>query len=186
MSRDNDSTALVLAIVLVSLLGIALAIWSLTAQRSMWGMMGSGMMGGSAQADPGPGGAEWGILLASATFFVAAVAMLFRATRTMPHATAFAPASPSAAIAPPSVAAAPATAMPEVALMKLLDEDERRMYLEVRDHGGAMLQRDLVRLGTLSKAKVTRVLDKLERRGVVVRERHGMTNRVRIVAKAAR
>lgn len=144
MPRDDGSTAVVIAAVLVSLLGIVLTMWSLAAQRSMWGTMGSGMMGGSTQPDPGPGGAEWGILLASATFFVAAVAMLFRATRTTPHATAFAPASPSAAIAPPSVAAAPATAMPEVTLMKLLDEDERRMYLEVRDHGGAMLQRSRI------------------------------------------
>ncbi|MGQ0796994.1 MAG: helix-turn-helix transcriptional regulator [Methanobacteriota archaeon] len=65
--------------------------------------------------------------------------------------------------------------------MKLLGEDERRMYLEIRDRGGAVLQRDLVSMGTFSKAKVTRVLDKLERRGLVVRERHGMTNRVRLV-----
>ena len=70
--------------------------------------------------------------------------------------------------------------------MRLLDEDERRMYLEVRDHGGEMLQRDLVALGTFSKAKVTRVLDRLERKGLVVRERHGMTNRVRIVNRAGK
>ena len=65
--------------------------------------------------------------------------------------------------------------------MRLLDEDERRMYLELRDHGGQMFQRDLVALRIFSKAKVTRVLDKLEAKGLVVREAHGMTNRVRLV-----
>ena len=37
-----------------------------------------------------------------------------------------------------------------------------------------------------SKAKVTRVLDRLEAKGLVVRERSGMTNRVRIVATTTR
>ena len=60
------------------------------------------------------------------------------------------------------------------------------MYLELREHGGEMYQRDLVGLGTFSKAKVTRVLDRLEAKGLVVRERHGMTNRVRIVGKVAK
>jgi len=69
----------------------------------------------------------------------------------------------------------------EPTLVKLLDDDERRMYLELRDHGGQMFQRDLVALGVFSKAKVTRVLDKLEAKGLVVREAHGMTNRVRLV-----
>ena len=71
-------------------------------------------------------------------------------------------------------------------LVKLLDEDERRMYLEIRERGGELLQRDLVALGTFSKSKVTRVLDKLERKGLVVRERHGMTNRVRLVTRGSR
>ena len=60
------------------------------------------------------------------------------------------------------------------------------MYLELRDHGGEMLQRDLVALGMFSKAKVTRVLDKLEAKGLVVREAHGMTNRVRLTGASAK
>ena len=76
--------------------------------------------------------------------------------------------------------------MGELTLMRLLDEDERRMYLELREHGGSMLQRDIVGLGIFSKAKVTRVLDKLEAKGLVRREAHGMTNRVRLVSPAAK
>jgi uncharacterized membrane protein len=68
--------------------------------------------------------------------------------------------------------------------MKLLNRDERQMYLEIRNRGGTVLQRDLVALGLWSKAKVTRVLDKLEAKGIVVREAHGMTNRVRILEAA--
>jgi len=59
------------------------------------------------------------------------------------------------------------------------------MYLELREHGGSMLQRDIVGLGIFSKAKVTRVLDKLEAKGLVRREAHGMTNRVRLVSPAS-
>ena len=64
--------------------------------------------------------------------------------------------------------------------MKLLDEDERLLYTRLRDAGAAVLQRDVVAWGTFSAAKVTRLLDRLEAKGLVVRERHGMTNRIRL------
>ncbi len=38
----------------------------------------------------------------------------------------------------------------------------------------------LVASGEFSKSKVTRLLDRLESRGLIVRERSGMTNRVRL------
>ena len=71
----------------------------------------------------------------------------------------------------------------EAAVVKALDADERQLYVRIREAGGAALQRDIVASGVFSKAKVTRVLDKLERKGLVVRERYGATNRVRLTWK---
>lgn len=65
-------------------------------------------------------------------------------------------------------------------VLRLLEGDERRMFLAIRDAGGEALQKDLIENTKMSNAKVTRVLDKLEERGLIVKERHGMTNKVRI------
>jgi hypothetical protein len=62
-----------------------------------------------------------------------------------------------------------------------LPEDELVLYQMIADSGGEMLQMKIVSSKVFSKAKVTRLLNKLEGRGLVVRERHGMTNRVRII-----
>ena len=62
-----------------------------------------------------------------------------------------------------------------------LPEDEQRLYSMISEAGGELLQMHIVSSGIFSKAKVTRLLDKLEGRGLVVRERHGMTNRVRLI-----
>jgi uncharacterized membrane protein len=61
-----------------------------------------------------------------------------------------------------------------------LSAEERNLFSEIHRRGGSVYQKDLVALGTFSRAKVTRLLDKLEAKGLVVRERHGMTNRIRI------
>ncbi|UCE45368.1 MAG: hypothetical protein JSU93_00255 [Methanobacteriota archaeon] len=66
-------------------------------------------------------------------------------------------------------------------ILHSLPEDEQRLYRMIADAGGEMLQMNIVGTEVYSKAKVTRLLDKLEGRGLVVRERHGMTNRVRII-----
>lgn len=61
-----------------------------------------------------------------------------------------------------------------------LTEDERRLYDLIEAAGGEILQMNLVSSGGFSKSKVTRLLDKLERRGLIKRERHGMTNKVKL------
>lgn len=66
-------------------------------------------------------------------------------------------------------------------LIASLPEDEQKLYLILIEAGGEMLQMHVVSSGVFSKAKVTRLLDKLENRGMVVRERHGMTNRIRVI-----
>ncbi|MFQ6127551.1 MAG: helix-turn-helix transcriptional regulator [Thermoplasmata archaeon] len=65
--------------------------------------------------------------------------------------------------------------------LKLLPGGESRMLRLIFDAGGQILQKDLVDRGAFSKAKVTRLLDKLEHRGLIVRERRGSTNLVRVL-----
>jgi uncharacterized membrane protein len=72
----------------------------------------------------------------------------------------------------------------EAAVVRLLDRDERLLYVRVRDSGGEALQRDIVAWRTFSPAKVTRLLDRLEAKGLIVRERQGSTNLVRLTRRA--
>lgn len=72
----------------------------------------------------------------------------------------------------------------EALILRLLDGDERRLMRAIVDAHGELLQRDLVAATTFSDAKVSRLLDRLEQRGLVVRERQGMTNRVRLTLKS--
>lgn len=76
-----------------------------------------------------------------------------------------APAGPSGASSPPRTRPDPPG-----------DADERRVYdLVLEDE---VLQKDLPEATGFSKAKVSRVLDRLERKGLIVRVSHGMTNRI--------
>ncbi len=208
MDRDEASVYLLLIVAILAVVGLGLGIASFTWNESMGSMMGgsgSGMMGNPGPGtSSGPGAFEWTILILSAAFFLLAVFLLIRGRGSHRSASAAAPPLPAPYATLPSQrptlvptsepsntpANAPAVpqappAVSEPTLVKLLNEDERRMYLELRDHGGQMFQRDLVALGVFSKAKVTRVLDKLEAKGLIVREAHGMTNRVRLVGPPA-
>jgi len=189
MAEDRTMESFALVVAILALGGIVFVAVSFAVQRSVWGMMGGGgMHDGQVPAD-GPGVLEWGALAASLALFAASVAILWRGraagTQPMPPPPI---EHPAAAPSPPPNATSPPAVEPisELTLVKLLGEDERRMYLEIRERGGEVLQRDLVALGTFSKAKVTRVLDKLESKGLIVRERSGMTNRVRIVDHSSR
>lgn len=190
MAQDESAILIIGLTVVVALFGIGLTASSLATHQSFGGMMSGGMMGSSTTTDPGPGSLEWGILVASAALFLGAVFVYYRSRSAGKDRGDEAMRSAASEIIPPTPTAAPAAAreepVPEPTLVRLLGEDERRMYLEIREHGGEMLQRDLVALGTFSKAKVTRVLDKLETKGLVVRERHGMTNRVRLMTRASK
>lgn len=73
--------------------------------------------------------------------------------------------------------AVPGPPLPEVAL-RLLSGDERRLYGKIIQAGGTILQKNLVGEGLFSGPKVTRILDHLEAKGLIERERHGMTNRI--------
>ncbi len=57
-----------------------------------------------------------------------------------------------------------------------LDEEEKRVYELLKFKDGSMYQSDLVKEVGWSKVQVTRVLDKLEGKGILERKRRGMTN----------
>ncbi len=62
--------------------------------------------------------------------------------------------------------------------IKTLPDDEKTLYREVEKSRGAIFQSELVEKTKLSKVKVSRLLDKLEGRGLIERRRRGMTNLV--------
>lgn len=74
----------------------------------------------------------------------------------------------------------PATGGDNTLILRLLNGDERTVFRSLVDAGGEQLQRDIVAGTKMSDAKVSRVLDRLEEKGLVVRERKGMGNVVRI------
>lgn len=59
----------------------------------------------------------------------------------------------------------------------ILEGDERVLFQEIVDNNG-ILQRELVIRTGFSEPKVSRLLDRIERRGLIVRQRDGMGNRV--------
>ncbi|MEM0129883.1 MAG: MarR family transcriptional regulator [Thermoplasmatales archaeon] len=62
--------------------------------------------------------------------------------------------------------------------LNFLDEGERELIEMLVNAGGSMLQRDIARSGNYSKATVTRILNRLESKGLIVRLRRGSTNKV--------
>jgi len=61
-------------------------------------------------------------------------------------------------------------------LVKTLAGEEKKVYEIVGDSGGFIFQNELVDKSGMNKVKVTRILDKLEARGMVERKRRGMAN----------
>ena len=62
------------------------------------------------------------------------------------------------------------------AIMSRLVGDEKELYGVMLREGGAMLQSELCQRLSYSKSKLSRVLAKMEARGVLERKRSGMTN----------
>ena len=59
----------------------------------------------------------------------------------------------------------------------MLEGDVRKVYLYLLEHSGC-LQKDLIYELQLPKAKVTRVLDKLDQKGLIQRISYGKTNKI--------
>ena len=62
--------------------------------------------------------------------------------------------------------------------LHLLDGDKRKIFTEIVEAKGEILQSDLHVVTGFSKAKITRILDYLEIKGLVVRKSYGMTNKI--------
>lgn len=69
------------------------------------------------------------------------------------------------------------------AVLIALEGDEKKMVKEIAEHDGEMLQNELVLSLNFSKAKVSRMLTDLEKRGLVVKKQYGLTNKVALAVK---
>ena len=61
-------------------------------------------------------------------------------------------------------------------IIRTLKQEEREIYSIINNAEGAIFQAELVEKSGYSKVKVSRILDRLEGRGLVERKRRGMTN----------
>ena len=57
------------------------------------------------------------------------------------------------------------------------------MFKSLVDAGGEAYQKDLVAKTKMSDTKTSRVIDRLEEKGLVARERRGMSNLIRITVR---
>ena len=57
-----------------------------------------------------------------------------------------------------------------------LSNDEKIVFEKIIDEQGSLFQSDIVNKTGLTKVKITRVLDKLEGKGLIERKRRGMSN----------
>jgi len=63
-------------------------------------------------------------------------------------------------------------------MLPLLKEDERMVVRELLKHKGVLLQNALVSSLNISKVTATRILRRLEQKGLVSKERQGFTNKI--------
>lgn len=63
-------------------------------------------------------------------------------------------------------------------ILRALEGDEKKTIEIVVENGGDILQNELVNSLDFSKAKVSRILMNLERRGIVTKSKYGLTNRI--------
>jgi uncharacterized membrane protein len=61
-------------------------------------------------------------------------------------------------------------------VMKELNDEEKLVLEKIIEAQGTIFQSDLVEKTSFTKVKVTRILDKLEGKGIIERKRRGMTN----------
>jgi len=69
---------------------------------------------------------------------------------------------------------------PTEVLLRALEGDERRAVELIAAKGGRILQNELVNSLDFSKAKVSRVLMNLEKRGIITKKKYGLTNCISI------
>ncbi len=60
--------------------------------------------------------------------------------------------------------------------VKNLDDEEKVIINKLKEKQGSIYQSDLIKETQYSKVKITRILDKLESKGILEKKRRGMTN----------
>ena len=65
-------------------------------------------------------------------------------------------------------------------ILPFLKDAEKTVFVALKGSQSGMLQNQLVLSLGLSKVKVTRIISKLEQKDLVVKERHGLTNRIKL------
>lgn len=65
-------------------------------------------------------------------------------------------------------------------IFPLLKAQEKKVLMELAHAKGELLQSRLVASIGLSKVKVSRIVSRLERKGLVVKERYGLTNKIKL------
>ena len=77
------------------------------------------------------------------------------------------------------IAGIPESKSTSMLAVNLLEGDEKLLFQKVID-GDMVLQRDLILKTGFSEPKVSRLLDRLEKKGLIMRQRNGMGNRILI------
>jgi len=65
-------------------------------------------------------------------------------------------------------------------IIPLLKGEEKKVFSEILNSNGEILQNSLVLKLRLSKVKITRILSGLENKQLIVKERHGLTNKIKL------
>lgn len=66
-------------------------------------------------------------------------------------------------------------------IMPLLKDDERKIVHIIKDNNGEILQNTLVLKSGYSKVHTTRIIASLERKQIVQKHRHGLTNNIKLI-----
>jgi len=65
-------------------------------------------------------------------------------------------------------------------IIPLLRDDEKKAVRIIREHNGEILQNELVLKLGLSKVRTTRIIASLERKEILTKQRHGITNSIKL------
>lgn len=65
-------------------------------------------------------------------------------------------------------------------VIPLLKGDDKRVFQEIIDAKGEMLQNALVLKTSMTKVRMTRALASLQGKSLIIKERHGLTNRIKL------
>ena len=69
------------------------------------------------------------------------------------------------------------------AALSLMEKDEGKIVKRIVEEGGRITQSEVSRIEGIGKVKAHRILERLEKRGVLAKERYGKTNMIKLSDK---